>query len=531
MRVLMLGWELPPHISGGLGTACQGLVEGLDSAGVEVVFVVPRAYGDEQAGRAKVIGGHGVQLDQAPGQPGFQEEPDEGVILESRANPVPVLAGVGARALDEVAPHDVSPGPADQLHVSDQRPGAPVPGVRTVLVESPLRPYQDSESYLELVQSLEPNGKSASSDGTPFLGRQLNEQLSAGQAEPFEGAAITDPAAWEALAHTAAKIAKERFLRGENAPEEARFTGGYGPDLFGEVARYAQVVAEIALREKVDLVHAHDWMTYPAGIAAAKALGVPLLIHVHATEFDRSGENPDPRVYALECMGIHAADRIVCVSHFTGRTVRYKHGADPEKIRVLHNAVTQKEQRAQWHTGRTLKGPIVLYLGRVTMQKGPDYFLQAAAKVAKLRPDVNFVLSGSGDMLPRMMMQSARLGLARNVFFTGFLRGKEVERMYSMADLYVMPSVSEPFGITPLEAMALDVPVIVSKQSGVSEIVANALKVDYWDVDELANKMLAVITYAPLRKQLIDQGRDEVGHMRWDVRGELLRTYYEELVA
>jgi len=230
-------------------------------------------------------------------------------------------------------------------------------------------------------------------------------------------------------------------------------------------------------------------------------------------------------------MGIHAADRIVCVSHFTGRTVRYKHGADPEKIRVLHNAVTQKEQRAQWHTGRTLKGPIVLYLGRVTMQKGPDYFLQAAAKVAKLRPDVNFVLSGSGDMLPSMMMQSARLGLARNVFFTGFLRGKEVERMYSMADLYVMPSVSEPFGITPLEAMALDVPVIVSKQSGVSEIVANALKVDYWDVDELANKMLAVITYAPLRKQLIDQGRDEVGRMRWDVRGELLRTYYEELVA
>jgi glycosyltransferase involved in cell wall biosynthesis len=493
-------------------------VEGLDHAGVEVVFVVPRAYGDEQAGRARVIGGDGVQLNKISGQRATAQSPSS----------VSVLAGVGSAPLDKPVSAQASescPGLVDESSVEATS------SVRTVMVESPLRPYQNAESYSDYVQGLEADGKRVATDEAQFLGHQLNEQLSAGQTESYYGAAITDPAAWEALALNAAKTAKERFLRGEENPEAARFTGGYGADLFGEVARYAQVVAEIALREKVDLVHAHDWMTYPAGVAAARALGVPLLVHVHATEFDRSGENPDPRVFALERMGMHLADRIVCVSHFTGRTVRYRHGADPDKIRVLHNAVTQREQRDQWHTACTVKGPIILYLGRVTMQKGPDYFLQAAAKVVKLRPDVNFVLSGSGDMLPPMMMRSARLGLARNMFFTGFLRGKEVERMYSMADLYVMPSVSEPFGITPLEAMALDVPVIVSKQSGVSEIVANALKVDYWDVDELANKMLAVISYAPLRQQLIDQGREEVGRMRWEVRGGLLRTYYEELVA
>ena len=518
MRVLMLGWELPPHISGGLGTACQGLVEGLDHAGVEVVFVVPRAHGDERAGRARVIGGDGVQLDKISGQRVASQAP----------GPVPVLAGVGSAPLGKaISAQESESGlwPAEEASVESSS------NVRTVLVDSPLRPYQDAGSYSDFVQGLDADGRRVVRDGDQSLGHHLNAELGAGQTESHYGAAITDPAAWESLALNAAKTAKERFLRGEDNPAEARFTGGYGSDLFGEVARYAQVVAEIALREKVDLVHAHDWMTYPAGVAAARALGVPLLIHVHATEFDRSGENPDPRVFALERMGIHLADRIVCVSHFTGRTVRYRHGADPDKIRVLHNAVTQKEQLDQWHTARTVKGPVVLYLGRVTMQKGPDYFLQAAAKVVQLRPDVNFVLSGSGDMLPPMMMRSARLGLARNMFFTGFLRGKDVERMYSMADLYVMPSVSEPFGITPLEAMALDVPVIVSKQSGVSEIVANALKVDYWDVDELANKMLAVISYAPLREQLIDQGRDEVGRMRWEVRGGLLRTYYEELVA
>jgi glycogen(starch) synthase len=180
---------------------------------------------------------------------------------------------------------------------------------------------------------------------------------------------------------------------------------------------------------------------------------------------------------------------------------------------------------------KAIPEPIVLFLGRVTFQKGPDYFIDAAARVARLRPDVKFVMSGSGDMLPAMIERAARQGIARNVHFTGFLRGKDVERMYAMADLYVMPSVSEPFGISPLEAMALDVPVIVSHQSGVSEILVNALKFDFWDVEDLANKILALLERRPLREQLVDEGRDEVRRMRWEARAELVRNVYRELVA
>ncbi|HKX45171.1 MAG TPA: glycosyltransferase family 4 protein, partial [Planctomycetota bacterium] len=314
-------------------------------------------------------------------------------------------------------------------------------------------------------------------------------------------------------------------------PVRLPFAGGYGPDLFAEVARYALAVAVLAAEREFDLVHAHDWMTYPAGLAAARAAGVPFVAHLHATEYDRSGDHPDPRVLEVERMGLSAADVVVCVSHYTANLARVRYGVPREKLRVVHNAVTRKEQREVWHLERTVQDPVVLFLGRVTLQKGPEYFLEAAARVVEVRPDVRFVMSGSGDMLPRMVERSARLGLARNVFFTGFLRGKDVERMYALADLYVMPSVSEPFGITPLEAMALDVPVIVSRQSGVSEVLTNALKVDFWDVDELANKILAVLEYEALRAQLVREGRREVRSMRWEVRGRMLRDLYSELVA
>ena len=310
------------------------------------------------------------------------------------------------------------------------------------------------------------------------------------------------------------------------------FTGAYGPGLFEEVARFAMAVCEIAKRNDVDLIHAHDWMTYPAGVAAAQLLGVPLVCHLHASEYDRTGDQPDGRVLALEKMGIESCDRLICVSHYTARVAMTRYGADAKRIRVVHNAVTQKEQRSEWHQEIPLdgKGPLVLFLGRITFQKGPDYFVEAASKVIKLRPDVRFVISGSGDMLQDIILRSARQGLMNNMFFTGFLRGADVERMYSMADLYVMPSVSEPFGITPLEAMALDVPVVVSRQSGVSEVLVNALKVDFWDTDELANQILAAISYPALRSQLVDNGRDEVRRMRWELRGELLRDHYAELV-
>jgi glycosyltransferase involved in cell wall biosynthesis len=271
-------------------------------------------------------------------------------------------------------------------------------------------------------------------------------------------------------------------------------------------------------------------MTYPAGLVAARWSGKPLVVHMHACEYDRSGENVNPRVRDLEQLGLDGADRIVCVSHYTANMLRTRYRVDKSRLRVVHNAVTHQEQVAVVHAEKTIPEPIVLFLGRVTFQKGPDYFLEAAARVIRIEPNVKFVISGSGDMLPKMIERAARLGLARHVHFTGFLRGAEVERMYALADIYVMPSVSEPFGISPLEAMALDVPVIVSRQSGVSEILANALKVDFWDVQEIANKILALLRYPALREQLSIEGREEVRRLRWDERARAVVGVYEEVL-
>jgi glycosyltransferase involved in cell wall biosynthesis len=307
--------------------------------------------------------------------------------------------------------------------------------------------------------------------------------------------------------------------------------GRYARDLFGEVARFTLAVGELAATEDFDLVHAHDWMTFPGAILAARRRGKPLVVHVHSCEYDRSGEGADRRIVELEQAGLDAADRVVCVSHYTSGVVTSRYRVDPSKIRVVHNAVTRRDQTEEWHLEKTIDEPIVLFLGRVTFQKGPDYFLQAAARVVREEPNVRFVLGGTGDMLPTMIEESARMRLQRHLSFTGFLSGVDVERMYALADIYVMPSVSEPFGIAPLEAMALDVPVIVSRQSGVAEVLEHALKVDFWDVEDIANKILALLRQPALRRQLVEDGREEVARMRWDLRGQLLREVYREVLG
>jgi glycosyltransferase involved in cell wall biosynthesis len=321
---------------------------------------------------------------------------------------------------------------------------------------------------------------------------------------------------------------EDRAVEGD---ETLAFHGSYGEDLFSEVARYARVVEALARREHFDVVHAHDWMTYPAGIVASRVSGKPLVVHLHASEYDRSGEGVNDAVRDIELLGLAAADRVICVSHFLARIVRDRYGVNSDKIRVVHNAVTQGEQRQQYRWTKAIDEPVVLFLGRVTHQKGPGYFLEAAARVIRIEPNVKFVVSGSGDMLPGVIDQAAELGLARHVHFTGFLRGSDVERMYALADIYVMPSVSEPFGIAPLEAMAADVPVIVSKQSGVSEIVTNALKVDYWDVEDIANKILALLKHPELVEHIVEEGGDEVRRQRWELRGRIVRDVYEEVTS
>ncbi len=410
----MLGWEYPPHITGGLGTACQGLVHGLVAAGIEVVLVLPRVHGDEREPDAKLV---------------------------------------DCSLLD---------------HALSFAPGA----CRQVAIDSPLRPYEGPRAF----------------------------------------------------------AARRGSHSSEESPATTTLVGGYGAGLFQEVERYAGLVDQIARTESFDLVHAHDWMTFPAGANAARASGRPLVIHVHACEHDRNPLAQEPRIQAIEQAGIDAADRIVSVSRYTARTLARNYRLEQGRVRILHNAVHLAPPRAPLHA-RKIPEPIVMFLGRVTSQKGPDYFLEAAARVVRVQAHVKFVLCGSGDMLAPIVERCARMGLARHVHFTGFLNKHEVEHMFQLADLYVMPSVSEPFGITPLEALAQGVPVIVSRQSGVTEVVRSALQVDYWDVEGLANQILAVLSRPALAEHLRSSGYEELRTITWEDRGRALNSIYTEVCA
>lgn len=291
----------------------------------------------------------------------------------------------------------------------------------------------------------------------------------------------------------------------------------YGKNLFEEVYRYSEKARLIARSEKHDVIHAHDWMTYQAGIAAKRESKKPLVIHVHATEFDRTGGNPNRYVYQIEKQGMEESDAIIAVSNFTKNKIIEHYGISHEKIHVVHNAVDfNYENFLKDELKIKKKNKIVLFLGRITLQKGPDYLLYAAKKCLEVDPNIKFVFAGSGDMEPFIIEKAAELGISYNVLFAGFLRGNEVDKAYQAADLYVMPSVSEPFGLTALEAMKNKTPIIISKQSGVSEVIKHCLLVDFWDVNELVNKILAVLRYKALRDCLTQDGFDEVKNFSWD---------------
>lgn len=305
----------------------------------------------------------------------------------------------------------------------------------------------------------------------------------------------------------------------------------YGQNLFEEVYRYSKKASSIARTEKHDVIHAHDWMAYQAGILAKKESGKPLVIHVHATEFDRTGGNPNEYVYNIEKQGMYEADAIIAVSNFTKDKIIKYYGINESKVSVVHNAIDFKyEYFLGGKLGIKKKNKIVLFLGRITLQKGPDYFLYAAKKCLEIDPEIKFIFAGSGDMEPFIVEKAAELGIACNVLFAGFLRGSEVDKAYQMADVYVMPSVSEPFGLTALEAIKNRTPVIISKQSGVSEVIKNCLVVDFWDVNELANKILATLRYEALRECLIVDGFDEVKKFSWDEPARKCIEVYDKLV-
>lgn len=303
----------------------------------------------------------------------------------------------------------------------------------------------------------------------------------------------------------------------------------YGPDLHAEVLRYAEEAARIAARESFDVIHAHDWMTFMAGMRAKRASGKPLVLHVHATEFDRTGGGDNGFVSAIERAGAAAADRVVAVSGYTADVLSSRYGVPRERLRVVHNAIDPREPSARFTIGE--QDPLVLFAGRITWQKGPDYFVDAAERVAAEMPEVKFAVAGSGDRMRAMMQRVAARGLEERFLFTGFLPPEDLDRLYARADVYVMPSVSEPFGLTALEALQHGTPVIVSRSAGVSEVVKNVLRVRFGDVEDLASKILSVLLFPPLRHALSTRGREDVERLSWRESAWRCLTVYRELVG
>jgi glycogen(starch) synthase len=368
----MLGWEFPPFISGGLGTACYGLTKAMSKLGLEVIFVLPRT----------------------------------------------VSAGKESTHVKMMTPADINYGKLNWEEYERE-----LKNIKFKMIDSPLRPYETAESFKheieELIRAKQLQGSVTALSGGPDIGQP----------------------------------------------------GHYSGDMYSEIHRYAAAAVRLALQEDFDVIHAHDWMTYPAGIAVAAVTGRPLVIHVHSTEFDRSGEHVNQMIYDIERAGMHAADKIIAVSYLTRNIVISRYGITGDKVEVVYNGVERNGNGLNFGKASIRKDEkIVLFLGRITMQKGPEYFLGAAKKVLEVMDNVKFVMAGAGDMMRKTVELAAELGIGSKVLFTGFLRGEDVRKVYELADLYVMPSVSEPFGIAPLEALNHDVPVLISRQSGVSEV-------------------------------------------------------------
>ncbi len=446
MRIVMLGWEFPPFIAGGLGVACHGLTKALDRQGHEVTFILPRSVDRSHASHVKLL------------------SPDE---VRSRAR-----LRVGRKRAKGDTDHPYT-----------------MPGFEHTVFHSVAASF--SHPYPE------------------FTGGATRTPGSAASETGVEaGLASSDP-----------------------LPMPVAGAGGYGGDLLGDAERYARLVVALARDESFDVVHAHDWLTYPAGIALARVARRPLVVHVHSTEFDRSGENVNQALYDIERRGMHEADRVIAVSAYTKGICVERYGVAGDKIDVVYNGIERDEQQPGEESAIAAGDKIVLFLGRITMQKGPEYFISAAKRVLDKVQNVKFVVAGSGDQARSMIEQAAAMGIGHKVLFTGFLRGRDVERVFRMADCYVMPSVSEPFGIAALEAIHHDVPVILSKQSGVSEVLTHVLKVDFWDIDEMANKIVAVLRHPPLSQTLRHHGTVELRWLTWDGAADKCVQTYERARA
>ena len=414
----MFGWEFPPHILGGLGTASYGLTKGMyDNGDMDITFVIPKPWGDEERSFARIVG----------------------------ANCVPV------------AWRDVS----------------------YDYVQSRIGNVMDPQLYFDLRDHI---------------------------------------------------YADFNYM-GTNDLGCIEFSGRYPDNLLEEINNYSIMAGVIARTVDFDVIHSHDWLTYPAGIHAKQVTGKPLVIHVHATDFDRSRGNVNPTVFAIEKDGMNNADHIITVSNLTRQTVIEKYGINADKVTTVHNAVEPLSEEIRSIKMQKGKDKVVTFLGRITMQKGPEYFVEAASRVLAKTHNVRFVMAGSGDMMEKMIRLAADRDIADRFHFTGFLKGRQVSEMLAASDVYIMPSVSEPFGISPLEAMQMGVPSIISKQSGCAEILENVIKVDYWDINALADSIYAIIKYPALYNHLRDKGLAEIDTIQWKKAGAKVIDIYHKVIG
>jgi glycosyltransferase involved in cell wall biosynthesis len=426
MKVLMFGWEFPPHITGGLGTACYGLTKGLLKHDTNVIFIVPKAYGDEDQSFMKIVNASDILVDNK---------------------------------------------------------------------DSEFYDLWDRIEYMEIGSSI-----------IPYIGPE------------------------EYINHIVLEeLQKNKTERTVFSPKY-EFSGKYGATLFEEVSRYALVASAVASSRDFDVIHAHDWLTYPAGIAAKKISGKPLVVHIHATEFDRTGENVNTQIFDIEKKGMEEADMVISVSNLTRNICIERYGIDPDKIITVHNAVEPIDKVENDEITKSVKEKVVTFLGRITFQKGPEYFIEAARKVLDRDPNVRFVMAGTGDLQHKMIKRVAKLGMGTRFHFTGFLKGAEVDKLLAMTDVFVMPSVSEPFGIVPLEAMRSNVPVVISKQSGVSEILKHAMKVDFWDINAMADAIYGLLNYNALPQMFIHYGKAEVENLKWEHAARKIKEVYNEAI-
>ncbi len=307
--------------------------------------------------------------------------------------------------------------------------------------------------------------------------------------------------------------------------------GGYDGNLSERVEEYADRCVELIEEESFDIVHAHDWVTFPAGIALAEKLSKPLVVHVHATEYDRSGDSVNPKVYEIERKAMRSAAAIIAVSNYTADILAKQYGVDRDKISVVHNGIRPKAS-TQWDRISRNGEKIVLFLGRITGQKGPFCFVEAAEKVLTQFKNVKFIIAGWGDLAPEAINRVAAKGLGSKILFTGFLHGDQVQRAYQSADVYVMPSVSEPFGLTAVEAIQQDLPVIISKTTGVGEILQRGtVKIDFWDTEKMAETIIDLLSNPEMVKRLIEEGKEEIRNLTWEAAAEKCLSVYRRTIS